>query len=169
MLLRPGRPGDAENLAALAIQVWLQTYATEGISSAISRYVLSEFTANRFQALLSAQSSQLFVAEVGESLVGYAVVSLGSSCPELTNARAELSTLYVQEPFSGRGVGSSLLRQAECWARQNANSSIWLTVNSRNSRAIAFYAKHEYLKLGVTYFTLGHERHENLVLVGQDG
>jgi diamine N-acetyltransferase len=168
MLLRPGLLGDAENLAALAIQVWLQTYATDGISSTISRYVLSEFSVDRFQALLSAKSSQVFVAEVGESLVGYAVVSVETLCPEPTSARVELSTLYIQEPFARNGFGSSLLRQAESWAKQHANSSVWLTVNSKNVRAITFYAKHNYRKLGVTYFTLGHQRHENVVLAGQD-
>jgi hypothetical protein len=46
MLIRQGQHRDAVNLSALAIQVWLHTYATEGISSLISHYVLSEFTLN---------------------------------------------------------------------------------------------------------------------------
>ncbi len=165
MLIRSGVPGDAENLTALAMQVWLQTYATEGISSTISSYVLSEFTVARFQALLSAESSVVFIAEVGKNLVGYAVVSVDTPCPEPTSAKVELATLYIQAPFAGKGVGSSLLRQAESWARQEKNSSVWLTVNSRNVRAIAFYTKHQYRQLGITYFALGHEKHENLVLV----
>ena len=43
---------------------------------------------------------------------------------------------------------------------------IWLKTNSQNSRAIAFYAKHGYTKIGVTFFELGSEKHENMVLVG---
>ena len=34
--------------------------------------------------------------------------------------------------------------------------------------AIAFYAKHGYTKVGITFFELGNENHENLVLVGPD-
>ncbi len=70
MHIRPGQPEDAENLAALAIQVWLHTYATEGISSTISSYVLSEFTPKRFVALLSEPTSALFVAESQDNLLG---------------------------------------------------------------------------------------------------
>jgi ribosomal protein S18 acetylase RimI-like enzyme len=168
MLIRQGQRRDAENLSALAIQVWLHTYATEGVSSAISRYVLSEFTPEKFEALLSHEASAVLVAEVGENLVGYATVITGRACPVATSSKAELATLYVQEPFIGKGVGSALLGQVEQWARQRTNTPVWLTVNSKNLRAIAFYAKHGYTKLGITYFELGNQKHENLVLGRRD-
>lgn len=168
MLIRLGQRRDAANLSALAIQVWLHTYATEGISSLISRYVLSEFTPEKFEALLSDESSAVLVAEAGENLVGYATVTTGTACPVVTSAKVELATLYVQEPFIGKGVGGALLSQAEHWARQRTNTSVWLTVNSKNFHAISFYAKHGYTKLGITYFELGSQKHENLVLGGRD-
>lgn len=43
-------PTDAANLAALSIEVWLHTYARDGIRQAFSDYVLREFTAERFAA-----------------------------------------------------------------------------------------------------------------------
>jgi len=168
MLVRQGERRDAENLAALAIQVWLHTYATGGISSVISRYVLSEFTPEKFEALLSEESSTVLVAEKGKNLMGYAKVSAATVCPVVTSSKVELATLYVQAPFVGKGVGHALLRQAEAWAKQRKNTSIWLTVNSKNFHAISFYAKHGYTKLGLTHFELGNEKHENLVLGGRD-
>ena len=48
--IRSGRPGDARRLAVLATQVWLHTYATDGVTDEISQYVLSEFTVERFLA-----------------------------------------------------------------------------------------------------------------------
>lgn len=168
MFVRQAERRDAENLAALAIQVWLHTYATEGISSVISRYVLSEFTPEKFEALLSEESSAVLVAERGKGLVGYAKVTVATACPVATSSKVELATLYVQAPFIGKGVGHALLSRSEAWAKQRENTSIWLTVNSKNSHAIAFYAKHGYTKLGLTHFELGNEKHENLVLVGRD-
>jgi len=168
MLIRQGEDRDVENLSALATQVWLHTYATEGISSVISRYVLSEFAPRKFEALLSEESSAVLVAEENGNLVGYARVTAKTRCPVATGSKIELSTLYVQEPFVGKGVGHALLSQAEQWAKQCANTSIWLTVNSRNGRAISFYVKHGYTKLGITHFELGNEKYENLVLGGRD-
>ena len=167
MQIRPGRPEDSTNLSALAIQVWLQTYATAGISSNISRFVLSEFSVSNFEALLARTSACVFVAIVGENVVGYANASIGSQCPENESVRVELATLYVQEPFTRKAVGSRLLEKSESYAKQEG-SSLWLTVNSKNTRAIAFYAKHGYFKIGSTFFELEDEKHENLVLVRKD-
>lgn len=168
MLIRHGDHRDAESLCALAIQVWLHTYAIEGISSLIARYVLSRFTPNNFEALLREKSSAVFVAEIDHNLVGYATVTGGALCPAPTSAKAELATLYVQEHFMGQGIGHALLVHAQRWARQRERSHLWLTTYSQNRRAIAFYTKHGYTKIDVTLFELGTEKHENVVLVGRD-
>jgi ribosomal protein S18 acetylase RimI-like enzyme len=166
MRVRVGRTEDAELLSALAIQVWLQTYATNGVSSVIARYVLSEFAPARFAVLLTESSAGLFVAEQGPNLLGYAVVKASAACPIPSIAGAELATLYVQPPFHGKGVGASLLKRAELWATERMSTPVWLKTNSLNGRAIAFYSKHGYTKVGITFFELGDEKHENVVLVG---
>jgi diamine N-acetyltransferase len=164
--IRHGRLDDAENLAALAMQVWLHTYATDGISSTISAYVFSEFTAARFATRLADDSLVFAVAEIDAKLVGYACINLGSNCPSPTDSTAELATLYVQAPFIGKGVGAPLLQRAEEEARHAAGDGLWLKVNAQNARAIAFYSKHGYTKIGITHFHLGAGQYENLVLVG---
>ena len=110
MHVRLGQREDAQRLAALAIQVWLHTYATEGVSSTIASYVLSEFTAEKFASRLVEKSTAVFVAEIDAGLIGYALCDPNASCPVTSNAKVELSTLYVQEHFIARGLGSSLLR-----------------------------------------------------------
>ncbi len=165
-VIRAGRPADAENLAALGMQVWLHTYATDGISSIISRYVLDTFTVERFLALLAQPSTAVLVAEMNGNLVGYAVVTFDVECPAAAGFTAELATLYVQEHFAGRGVGSSLLAQAAALAARRCNTPLWLTVNAKNSRAIAFYRERGYTKVGIAPFRLGSEDHENHVLLG---
>ena len=165
LLVRPGRAGDAANLAALATQVFLHTYATQGISSVISGHVLSEFTPERFAAWLGSEAAQIFVVEKDAHLVGYARIGFGAVCPALSASTAELATLYVQEHFTGQGVGSALLAQAQALVQQRTKQPLWLTVNAQNARAIAFYAAHGYSKLGTDWFMLGGERHENHVLV----
>jgi len=151
----------------LASQVWLHTYATGGITADIAEYVLHELTPEKYRVLLNDSTCQVFVAAIGESLVGLAVVKFGIPCPA-GNCRSsvELQTLYVQEHFLGRGAGKCLLRAAEAEAKQRSNCALWLTVNARNARAIAFYSHQGYAKVGTTYFVLGEGRHENHVLIG---
>lgn len=119
-LIREGQYADAENLAALAIHVFLHTYATQGISSPISRYVLSEFTPERFSAWLASKTDSVFVAEVNGNLVGDALLRVGATCLERVRCTIELSTLYVQGHFVGKGVGSALLAEVEAFGRRGA-------------------------------------------------
>lgn len=167
-IIRAGRAEDADRLAVLAAQVWLHTYATDGITSDIAEYVLCELTPHRYSALLSEPASHVFVAEHGESLVGFSVVKLGVPCPGGSDSAAELKSLYVQEHFIGQGVGKLLLQAAEATAREYLNTALWLMVNAKNSRAIAFYARQGYSKVGTAFFVLGAGRYENHVLIGRD-
>ena len=163
--IRQAIPADAECLAVLATQVWLHTYATDGISVVIARYVLAEFSAAKFADVLTQAHSTVLVAEMDGHTVGYALVSLGLACPT-GGPSVEVATLYVQEHFAGQGVGSALLLECQHVAQQRTGScAIWLTVNAQNLRAIAFYKKRGLAKTGTAYFELGGEKHENQVMV----
>jgi hypothetical protein len=48
MQIRAGRTGDVDRLAVLAAQVWLHTYATDGINDEIAQYVLSELRPEKY-------------------------------------------------------------------------------------------------------------------------
>ncbi|MGJ7524155.1 N-acetyltransferase family protein [Variovorax sp. GB1P17] len=163
--VRPAVASDAHTLAALAIQVWLSTYATEGVNDLLARYVLQEFTPSNFAALTEDANACLLVAEIDSYLVGYALVRFGAAQPLAPSAGAELCTLYVQEPFTGAGVGSALLREARASIRQRTGTgALWLLVNVKNRRACDFYEKHGFVEKGRTHFVLGEGRHENHVL-----
>jgi ribosomal protein S18 acetylase RimI-like enzyme len=166
--IRRGLPEEAKAIAVLATQVWLHTYATEGITADIAEYVLSELSPEKLMTALNDTSRYVFVAEHKRSLVGLAVVKFGLPCPNSDHSAVELETLYVQEHFIGCGVGKLLLQAAEVKARAHANTALWLTVNANNARAIAFYEHQGYTKVGTTYFVLGEGRHENHVLIGRD-
>ena len=156
--VRPARAAHAHTLAALSIQVWLATY-TEGVSDLFARYVMSEFTPEKFLALVNAPDVSLHIAEADDRLVGYALVRSGVPQPLVPEADSELCTLYVQEPFTRHGVGSALLRAARA-----GNDGLWLMVNVQNLRACRFYEKHGFVVRGSTDFVLGEGRHRNHVL-----
>lgn len=159
--IRRARPDDASRLAVLASQVWLHTYATEGIDDEIAAYVLAELTPARYLALLNAAATHCSLAMQDGRVVGFSVLRFGAPCPVQPDATAELQTLYVQEHSTGRGIGSQLLAAAQAIAP----SPLWLSVNARNARALGFYARHGYVRRGTTHFALGQALHENHVLV----
>ena len=147
------------------MQVFLDTYATEGIRAEIAREVLSSYSQTTFAEAICNIGSRIEVAEVNGNMVGFAQVTIGTT-HELapTGAHAELLRLYVQEPFTGAKVGTQLLAAAERLALEVGANVLWLTPWVHNHRALAFYARRGYQDYGLTYFTFEGESHENRVL-----
>ena len=79
---------------------------------------------------------------------------------------AEKSSASRNRSAKVRAIGWALLQAAQGRAQEQSSSPLWLAVNSKNARALAFYARQGYNKVGITYFVLGDGRHENHVLVG---
>jgi diamine N-acetyltransferase len=164
--IRKARHDDAVRIAVLATQVWLHTYATEGISAEIADYTRTELIPEKFQAIQKDSTAHLWVAERGGCLIGFAVLKWGAACPVGVLTLAELHTLYVQAHFVGQGVGRQLLSMAEKEAVDKAGMPLWLSVNASNVKAIGFYMHHGYTKQGVTDFLLGKQRHDNWIMIG---
>lgn len=160
--LRQAQHTDAASLAALAIQVWLDTYAGDGIHDALARYVLAEFTPASFGARIADPAQRVLVATAGPCLVGFAALRLHAPCPVAGGPGTELATLYVQRPFAGQGIGAQLFDAARTAAEAGA---FWLAVNAQNLRALAFYGKWRCVRIGDTHFTLDGTQHLNRVLM----
>jgi diamine N-acetyltransferase len=163
--LRPARADDALCLGVLATQVFLDTYATDGIRPAIAAEVRQAFSTDSIAALLAREDTRLLVAEDAGHLVGFAQVTPGATHACVASAApAELDRLYVQEPYTGRGLGRALLQAAEACASDAGATDLWLTPWVHNQRALRFYARCGYADCGMAWFHLHGEQHENRVL-----
>lgn len=162
--LRDAVGEDALCLSVLAMQVFLDTYATQGIRPAIAREVLSGYSQAVFAQALSDPRARLICAERAGHLVGFAHVTLGAAhALAPAGTQAELLRLYVQEPFTAQGVGTRLLAQAEQVASAVGATVLWLTPWVHNHRALQFYSRRGYQDHGLTHFTFEGESHENRV------
>jgi len=162
MELRAATPDDALCLSALAMQVFLDTYATDGIRPALAREALYSFSETVFRDAIVSSSNRLIVAEHKEHLIGFAQIAV-SATHELAplGTQAALLRLYVQEPFTGAKVGTQLLACAERSAALAGASVLWLTHWVYNHRASAFYKRHGYQDFGSTPFVFEGESHES--------
>ena len=165
-VIRQAQPDDAPRLAVLATQVWMHTYATQGVSPVIADYVLAELAPQSFVAKLGNPAITILVAERDAHLLGLAVSQSDAVCASTPAATVELATLYVQAHCKGQGIGSRLLHDARALAAKHASGGLWLTVNAQNAAAIDFYTRHNFQRVGSADFVLGDVAHENLVMLG---
>jgi ribosomal protein S18 acetylase RimI-like enzyme len=77
----------------------------------------------------------------------------------------ELVRLYVDQAWQGAGIGRALLSAAFDAARAMGGQALWLGVWERNERAIAFYRRHGFERVGEHTFTLGTDRQLDHVMV----
>ena len=162
IVFRPATPADALCLGVLSTQVFLDTYATQGIRPAVASEALARHSVAVYEALLADPAVTILVAECAGHLVGFSQVRNGlghALVPE--PAAAELDRLYVQERFTGRGVGRDLLRHAEKAAAARGADTLWLTAWEGNARALQFYPRRGYEALGMTVYTIEGEDFPN--------
>jgi diamine N-acetyltransferase len=162
--LRIATQADALNLTALSIQVWLDNYATGGLRDTLSRYVLTEFTEEKLSRIVSDPNTLVLVAEKDDHLIAYLQAALDRSTALSTaKKQAEIDRVYVQEPFCRSGVGSLLMQEGEKQLAKLGFELVWLSAWEHNRRALRFYEKLGYEKLGMLDFVMGNEREINIV------
>ncbi|AXE30100.1 GNAT family N-acetyltransferase [Chromobacterium phragmitis] len=165
--IRSARPDDAACLAALSIQVWLNTYLIGGgIRRGIADFVLSEFSPEALKALIADPARHLLLMEDDGHLLGYAQMKLDSACQGCDFPTLEVERLYLLESHVGKGLGRRLMDAARQWARaQSGQPRLWLTVWHGNARAIAFYRRIGMAVHGETHFELEGAQHLNYVML----
>jgi ribosomal protein S18 acetylase RimI-like enzyme len=130
---------DAGILSVLATEVWLDTYATEGVSPAFAAHLLEEYSPGAFTEALLNRSIHMFVYTAGNFVKGYLKLTTEPAALDLRYGTVELATLYVRRHHKRQGIGTELLRHAMDVAAADGHRSMYLTVHHANRDALVFY------------------------------
>lgn len=161
--VRPATVADAHRLSQLAVTTFRDTFGSENTPEDMARYLAESFTPERQAAEIGDPGGTVLLAErrgaSGEAeLVGYAYLMSGPA-PEAVQGPAplELNRFYVERAWHGRGVAQALMDAAIDSARARGARTLWLGVWERNPRAVAFYARYGFTRVGEHIFMLGDD------------
>jgi ribosomal protein S18 acetylase RimI-like enzyme len=159
--IRPAAIEDAPSLSRLAASTFRETFEAENTPEDMSRYLAEAFTPEQQAAEIGDPASTVLLAEHhgesgGAELVGYAHLVSGP-VPEAVRGTAplELKRLYVTRAWHGRRVAQALMDAAIDAAHARGAQTLWLGVWERNPRAVAFYTKYGFARVGEHGFVLG--------------
>ena len=162
---RQATEGDAVTIAALSVQVFLQTYATEGVRPDLAREAFHTYSQAAFAQRLCDPSRKFVLAESGDGLLGFAELNVSNDEAPCGNVRgAELVRLYVQPRFQRQGLGRGLIESAHRIAASCSADALWLTAWEGNEAALAFYRRLGYRDMGATTYTIEGRAYPNRVL-----
>jgi GNAT superfamily N-acetyltransferase len=126
----------------------------------MARYLAEAFGVERQRAEIADPGAIVLLAEGDDGargeLAGYAHL-VETAPPDVVRGPApiELKRFYVARALHGQGVARLLMDAVLDAARERGAGTVWLGVWERNPRAIAFYEKCGYARVGEQRFVLG--------------
>ena len=165
IIVRSGTRHDSRVLAELARQTFHDSFAADNGVADMQAYLDASFGEAIQAAELADPGSTFLVAEAGGDAVGYArlIVEAPPPCVPSVNP-IHLQRIYAVRPWIGRGVGPALMTACLDLARTAQRGGIWLGVWERNDRAIQFYRKWGFTRVGSMPFQLGSDRQTDQIL-----
>ncbi|MCU0619668.1 MAG: GNAT family N-acetyltransferase [Gemmatimonadaceae bacterium] len=162
--VRPATVADAAPLSRLAATTFRETFEAHNTPADMARYLAEAFTPARQASEIADPAAVVLLAEAvdvvggASTLVGYAHLLAGEVPVAVRGpAPVELKRLYVARDWHGRGVASALMEATIGAARSRGGRTLWLGVWEHNPRAVAFYAKHAFVRVGEHAFVLGDD------------
>jgi ribosomal protein S18 acetylase RimI-like enzyme len=147
---------DVAALAAVAANAFSDTYRGHGDPKEIADYVAEHLSVSAVTALARDPGSTIILGEFGSQLAGYAVLKAEEPPSCVTGANPiQLVRLYLDQGFLGRGFGEKLLLEVHAQAKRPGANTLWLGVYDRNVRAVRFYERLGFTRVGGKEFLLG--------------
>jgi diamine N-acetyltransferase len=169
-MIRKAVTGDAAALADLAAATFPLACPPGSSPEDIRLHLKRTLSKDKFAEYLADSKIAILVIEQGGRLDGYTLlVDRQSTDPDVlralrTRPSVELSKCYVHPDHHGRGAAATLMQASLEWAAEQEAASVWLGVNSQNAKAIRFYEKSGFTKVGTKSFNLGDSVESDFIL-----
>jgi ribosomal protein S18 acetylase RimI-like enzyme len=169
-MIRKAGAGDAAALAELAAVTFPLACPPGSSPEDIRLHLERTLSEDRFAEYLADSKIAILVIERSGRLDGYTLlVNRQATDPDVLDALSaqpavELSKCYVHPDHHGRGAASALMLASLDWAAERGAASVWLGVNSGNAKAIRFYEKSGFTKIGKKSFALGRSVESDFIL-----
>jgi ribosomal protein S18 acetylase RimI-like enzyme len=132
-----------------------QAYGWTGATEVTIQELSSEVY---LQGLVSSPKLKFFVSEENGEITGFAANRVQDSFT------MELAGIIVRHDLLGEGIGSLLISKCVDSARDAGFTSMIVKTETSNERAIGFYVKKGFVRIGNTDETVGNSKVELAVL-----
>ncbi|UUL76436.1 GNAT family N-acetyltransferase [Pseudarthrobacter sp. Fe7] len=168
--IRKATTDDAGPLAALAAVTFPLACPPSSSPADIAAHLANTLSEEHFRGYLADPDVTILVIDADGQLNGYSlIVDRPAADPDVASALAllpsvEISKCYVHPDYHGLGAAAELMQASLHAAAAAGGAGAWLGVNSQNARAIRFYEKSGFRKVGTKSFRLGSTMEHDFVL-----
>lgn len=168
--IRTAVTDDAGALAALAAVTFPLACPPSASPEDIAAHLANTLSGQHFRKYLGDPDITVLVIDGDGVLQGYSLlVNRPAADPDVSSVltvtpSVELSKCYVHPGHHGLGAAAELMHASLEAAAGSGGAGVWLGVNSQNARAIRFYEKSGFRKVGTKSFRLGNSVEHDFVL-----
>lgn len=163
--IREATLADVRRLSLVGRATFLETYAETVDGDDVLRYCDEGHSPEAYAGLLREPGARAWLAETLPGRVPVAYLLL--TRPDLPGANAddlEVRRVYVLHRYHGRKLGARLLEHAIAAARAAGAARVVLGVYAVNERAIQFYERMGFRRVGRRDFLIGDRVYDDWVV-----
>lgn len=159
--LRKAERHDAEILSEVAIASFLPAHGHSAPKKDIDNYVSLHLTPEKFREELKQPHFNYYLLYFENSLAGYTKYIFNTPNEHIADASVcKLERIYVLPEYYDKKLGKVLLEHCIAEAKKAQQHGIWLAVWTENHRALSFYKKTGFTRVGGYDFKIS-ENHYN--------
>lgn len=156
---------DADILRKLSIETYYETFAPVNTPENMEAYLNRAFDIDKLRRELNDKNSTFFLLYSDEELAGYLKVNEAPSQTDINDEESlEIERIYVLGKFQGKGLGGYLMEQALGIAAKQKKKYAWLGVWEKNEKALRFYKKKGFYKIGTHPFFMGDDEQTDYIM-----
>ena len=162
--IREAGIADVKALALVGAATFLETFAEVHTAGEITAHCEAEHDTSTYEAFFQTGSDVWLIETVTTGApVGYAVLT-EPDLPSQQLGDLELKRIYTLSRLHGSGAGLALLNASIARAEERGAHRLLLGVFSENPRAIAFYRKAGFERIGEHQFFVGETAYVDWIL-----
>lgn len=161
MVLRLRKCGlnDIRKLQEIAKTTFIEAFEKHNNPEDFESYVALAFAEQKIRKELLGPDSHFYFVYRDNLLVGYFKLNYARAQNEFKNRNSiELERIYVLQKFQGGKIGTWILHEVLKISASEQKEFVWLGVWQKNTKAVAFYEKHGFEKVGTHPYFIGNDK-----------
>ncbi|WP_035356026.1 GNAT family N-acetyltransferase [Acetobacterium malicum] len=158
ILIKECSVDDLMDYQKISRQTYWETFAGMNTQANMQAYLEEAFNLEKLRSEWLNEASFFYFIFCNEQLAGYMKLNEGKAQTDLHDPLSlEVERIYVLKDFQGNGLGWQLMDKAVALGKARKLTYLWLGVWEDNKKALSFYQKHNFYKIGSHDFIMGDE------------
>ncbi|WP_347219611.1 GNAT family N-acetyltransferase [Chryseobacterium sp.] len=157
--IRAAIPEDAQHIALLGRITFTETFSEYFRDQQdLFDYFERTFSVAKIRNSIQNPNNKFWMAFWNDLPIGYAKLKINSPTEFIdSKAVSQLQKIYVLKEFLDKKAGKALMDELMASFENSDQQYIWLSVLNSNERALQFYEKNGFSKIGEHHFSIGKE------------